>query len=75
MEHGCVSSRRTICANGIDAKRQQRRRTRAEVRRQQAEAQRQVEMRERLIESARDYAIEVDAIALVVGGTPQTLLH
>ena len=39
------------------------------------EAERQVELRERLIASAEDYAIDVDAVALVVGGTPEALLH
>ena len=40
-----------------------------------AEAERQIELRERLVESVRDYAMEVDALALVVGGTPEALLR
>jgi len=38
------------------------------------EAERQIEVRQRLIESLREYSIEVDALALVVGGTPKALL-
>jgi hypothetical protein len=39
-----------------------------------AEAERQIELRERLVESVRDYSMEIDALALVVGGTPEALL-
>jgi len=37
-------------------------------------ADREIAMRRRLIESVRDYAIDVDAMALVVGGTPEVLM-
>lgn len=40
-----------------------------------AEAERQIAMRESLVEGVRDYSMEVDAIALVVGGSPQSILH
>ncbi len=39
------------------------------------EAERQIEMRQSLVESVREYAMEVDALALVVGGTPEVLVH
>lgn len=38
------------------------------------EAERQIELRERIVESVRDYSMEIDALALVVGGTPESLL-
>lgn len=40
----------------------------------QERADRQIAMRRRLVESVRDYAIDVDALALVVGGTPEVLM-
>lgn len=50
-------------------------RERADSEEIEQEADRQIEMRERLVESVRDYSMDVDALALVVGGTPEALLR